>query len=104
MSDLISRSALEKSIRAYADQVHCRGEIELANGILKSLAMVENAISQDAQPVVHAKWIPSSVDPADPYFRCSNCRHGRDSIYFQGDEYNFCPHCGAKMAGEENDA
>lgn len=54
----------------------------------------------EVKAVIHAKWIPSSVDPADPYFRCSNCHHGRDSIYFKGDEYNFCPHCGAQMDGE----
>ena len=43
MSDLISRKALEKSIREYADDVGCnRGEYELANGILKSISMIKN--------------------------------------------------------------
>lgn len=43
MNDLISRKAVEKAIRAYADEVGCnRGEYELANGILKSLSIVVN--------------------------------------------------------------
>lgn len=43
-NDLISRSALEKAIRKYADEVGCnRGEYELANGILKALSIVEQA-------------------------------------------------------------
>lgn len=43
-NDLISRKALEKAIRDYADDVGCnRGEIELANGILKVLSIVEIA-------------------------------------------------------------
>lgn len=41
--DLISRKALERAIRDYADEVGCnRGEYELANGILKSLSVVKN--------------------------------------------------------------
>lgn len=104
MSDLISRSALEKSIRAYADQVHFRGETELANGILKSLAMVENAVAQDAQPVVHAYWLGAEYDGyADGYpvyhlWECSNC--GEESR----EESAYCPECGAKMDGGTENA
>ena len=43
-NDLISRKALEQSIRDYADEVGCnRGEQELANGILKALSKVDEA-------------------------------------------------------------
>ena len=54
MSDLISRQALEKSIREYADDVGCnRGEYELANGILKSLSILKIApIAYDVDKVV----------------------------------------------------
>lgn len=52
--DTISRSALEKDIRKYADEVGCnRGEYELANGILKALICVENAPEVTAVPMVH---------------------------------------------------
>ena len=52
--DLISRKALEKAIRDYADEVGCnRGEYELANGILKSLSVVKNqSTAYDVEKVV----------------------------------------------------
>lgn len=53
--------------------------------------------------VRHGEWIAASVDPIDPYFRCSVCRYGTDTIYDGCDEYRYCPNCGAKMKGAEND-
>lgn len=53
--------------------------------------------------VRHGKWIAASVDPIDPYFRCSVCLYGTDTIYDGCDEYRYCPNCGAKMKGAEND-
>ena len=88
------------AMKRYIDCGHLRSPTEKCFSELDVVHMLDKRPTIDAVPVVHAEWIPSSVDPADPYFRCSNCRHGRDSIYFQGDEYNFCPHCGAKMDGE----
>ena len=101
----IDADALKKTLKGlfFPGQLHHHFDAEKCayNGALNDvMERILNAPSIEAVPVVHAKWIPSSVDPADPYFRCSNCRHGRDTIYFQGDEYNFCPNCGAKMDGE----
>lgn len=39
--DLISRSNTIASLRAYAEQKHANGEVELANGILKAVCFVE---------------------------------------------------------------
>ncbi len=41
MNDLISRQAVIENIRKYADKKFCNGEIELANGILKSLSIIK---------------------------------------------------------------
>lgn len=41
MNDLISRQAVIENIRKYADKKCCNGEIELANGILKSLSIIK---------------------------------------------------------------
>lgn len=51
----------------------------------------------------HGKWLPASVDPADPYFRCSVCHYGTDTIFDGGsdDPFNYCPNCGAKMDAKE---
>ena len=44
MSDLISRKETARLLRAYADEVGCnRGEIELANGILKAVCFLEDS-------------------------------------------------------------
>lgn len=66
MSDLVSRKALEKAIRDYADDIGCkRGEKELANGVLMSLSKVRNApIAYDVDKVVERleKWKRQSGD------------------------------------------
>lgn len=60
----------------------------------------------DAQPVVHARWLPRGSDDNDAgMYYCSACK---DERYF-GDEVitseeaskycPFCPNCGAKMDG-----
>lgn len=41
MSYLISRSDTMNRLRNYAEQKHCNGEVELANGILKAICFIE---------------------------------------------------------------
>lgn len=43
MDDLISRSALNEDLRAYANRKHMNGQTELANGILKAISRVKAA-------------------------------------------------------------
>ena len=63
-------------------------------------SVIDNAPTIDAVPVVHGKWLPTSIDPVDPYFRCSVCHYGTDTIFDGGDEpFKYCPNCGAKMDG-----
>lgn len=65
-----------------------------------------NAIKEfpndDVLPVVHAKWIEY---PRAHYFKCSNCKYTvpyKKAVLIGGKrEYNYCPHCGAKMDFEE---
>lgn len=71
----------------------------------------------DVAPVVHGRWMPvyeseiTGWDPAvagrDPIggYICSACKE--ESIYDCNDEFvlsNYCPNCGAKMDGGDNDA
>lgn len=53
----------------------------------------------DLAPVVHARWVHvGRMSLALPWtMRCSNC--SCPSEY----EHNFCPNCGRKMDGGEND-
>lgn len=77
--------------------------------------MIDNAPTEDVQPVARAKWeideaeINSYVGSGYIETHCSNCSYG---VGFELGEYNwgcddnydipfkFCPHCGAKMDKE----
>ena len=71
----------------------------------------------DVAPVVHGLWIPiresemTGWDPAvagrDPIggYICSVCKE--EAVYDCNDEFvlsKYCPNCGAKMDGGDNDA
>ena len=75
--------------------------IELANCI-KALP------TEDVAPVVHGRWIEREDPMLDSYYTCSACS---EDFYIEqtGDPvkdlftYTYCPSCGAKMdGGEEN--
>ena len=62
-------------------------------------AMIDVAPTVDAEPVRHGHWIM-----ADEYcnhakeFQCSACGNTVEYDYYtRFCEYDFCPHCGAKM-------
>lgn len=56
------------------------------------------------QEIKHAYW--KKQPGKDPEAVCSNC--GREAVYQIIDNRwafeNFCPHCGAKMEGEQENA
>lgn len=85
MSDLISRSALIKDFEIQRlikeDRLFTIPQIN---------ALIKNAPTVEAVPVVHAKWI--AQNDALTRFMCSNCK----SENHEGFE-TYCPKCGAKM-------
>ena len=55
----------------------------------------------DVSPVRHGHWKEEEGwSPDDYYYTCSFC--GEDYVTIDGrtPDYNFCPHCGAKMDGD----
>ena len=54
----------------------------------------------DAVPVVHASWIDYKDD-----HQCSACKEHTifDAYAWKAIQFEFCPWCGAKMDGGEND-
>lgn len=60
-------------------------------------------ILTDVAPVVHGRWV-SVAGKRDRI--CSRCLHNEP--YKNADDdaevFEFCPHCGAKMDGGDNDA
>lgn len=79
---------------------------ELADMILNGVPTI------DAVSVVRGEWI----DEADKYdasfgihdYRCSNCNSYADEYiggheWYTADKPNFCPNCGAKMKGADDE-
>ena len=59
----------------------------------------------DVVPVRHGRWVTTSgeVFPGSSQFLCYSHKHeecGFQYIDMGENEYDFCPHCGAKMDGE----
>lgn len=64
------------------------------------LSDIEHAPTVDAAPVVHGRW--------EDYGHCSCCGWGWSDLVYDRTEQmsrmNYCPHCGACMDLEEQDA
>lgn len=85
------------------------------DGMLVRAKVIENMVERndidkiptaDVQEVRYGKWIE---DHGWYSHHCSNCnRSTRDYVKEDGDLYdrvfNFCPNCGARMDGDNNDA
>ena len=86
-NDLISRDAAIAELEQWAehgyDVIHWTG--------IK--VMLENQPAVDAAPVRHGRW----TDRGSLSCRCSCCGCKSNA------EYNYCPHCGARMDGGEDD-
>ena len=67
--------------------------------------VIDEAPTVDAVEVVHGKWVRRIVDWSAPYswkVECSNCDF---DICGLGDAvlFKYCPNCGAKMDGGNED-
>lgn len=61
-------------------------------------SIVDSQPTVDAAPVRHGRWIsrPAPSNSYCGYLICSNCGEEVNDAY----EYNYCPHCGARMDEE----
>ena len=62
-------------------------------------AIVEELPAADVAPVVHGKWKPTEYPIMSECEDCSEC--GYRTVYGHG--FKFCPNCGAKMDGGNNE-
>lgn len=75
---------------------------QIYRGFLDDIA---DAPTVDAVEVVHGRWIEHHhFNYAGQYsgsdYECSRC--GFNDVY-DTEDCNYCPYCGAKMGGDEND-
>ena len=92
MAEYINREA------AYEDFEKCNGENpKWTPSRVKTLIARQKAA--DVAPVRHGRWLTHSDRPDS--LICSVCECGFDM--WKHDPHNFCPNCGAKMdGGDEN--
>ena len=78
-------------------------EAQAKDAMKDDIEIVNKQPTVDAVPVVHGEWV-SEWDRCDFIVRCSACG---EIALFKGDgdhAYSpYCPNCGAKMDGKEND-
>lgn len=96
MAEYIEREYLLYEFREIMPEM---GVDELADEIYDIALNVE---ATDVVPVVHGQWLEY---PRAHYFKCSNCKYTvpyKKAVLIGGKrEYNYCPHCGARMDFEE---
>lgn len=88
MYDLISRKALLE--KAWEADTQC-GYVQVVD-----VGDIEDAPAVDAAPVVRGEWIELHEENGHEVGTCSHCRHVRIVD-------NYCPNCGAKMNGGNDD-
>lgn len=114
MSDYISREAAIEKVRQ-AGCTDCCGSSDGLCGFCdfeNAVRLVKSLPATDVEPVRHGRWecvYDDSTGETD--ITCSHCKNTRTvngcfvstdgkSCYFEDD---YCPNCGAKMQGAENE-
>ena len=88
---LIDADALERQMKKELDYQDAYLPIHFEQ-------MMEDTPTVDAEPIRHGYWLYDRLCSTNGgtygVQRCSNCGY-----YYKdfGDEWNYCPHCGAKM-------
>ncbi len=92
MKDYIEREA---AIKGFTDMLQKPGDIYPTD----ITTMLNGIPAADVKPVVRGEWI----DYKDEH-QCSICRDVVviDYLVWEHERYDFCPHCGADMRGENN--
>lgn len=92
MDDLISRKALDREMSMQLVHAGFKSYSDAGQMYLKAKQIVRSAPAIDAAPVVHGEWIELHEENGHEVGTCSHCRHVRIVD-------NYCPNCGAKMDG-----
>lgn len=78
-----------------AEEIWCNdAEIEVLETIIDDISRMPTV---EAKPIIHAKWVENSFPSM--LSKCSNCSFSCGAATFK-----YCPMCGAKMDGEENES
>ena len=98
---LISADAFIEDIKTEAVNLFLdgfKGTPQPTDHLFAIIDRINEQPTVDAVEVVHGRWIDTDYKP-DIYCKCSVC--GRRVYAY--DDYNYCPRCGAKMDGGNED-
>lgn len=103
MAEYINRELLKKRFLKRLDwlkkDIHDEYSGALYDCCEVDAGLIDEIPAADVAPVVHGVWVcVNKTDPISGY-RCSKCRR---RVGF--DLTPYCPNCGAKMDGGDNDA
>lgn len=94
--DLISRRFVSNALLEKISKLNAKGEVKTARELIRFKKLLDGMTAAD-RPT--GEWIQMDL-LADRL--CSVCGYGVwDS---EAEEYNYCPICGARMTGGEDDA
>lgn len=103
MVEYISRD----KVLSYVYATHSTGGFKTEEDYLWLQEAVVDTATSDVQPIKHGYWeeVTDYGGWGDTHYRCSVC--GEEWYLEDGkpkdNNMNFCPRCGARMDGEQND-
>ena len=101
MSDYIKREdaqrALVHTLKDAEIDTACNEQDWYCQGLMDAGVAIDNVPSADVEPVRHGHWVADLTNPYRKHYVCSECGVGQLFIS------NYCPNCGAKMYGEEQE-
>ena len=111
MAEYIEREALENELyRRLKFLIAEYGEHDqYTSGFDDAIDMVRSFTSADVAPVRHGKWVkePPYKSIGGEYLKALICSKCNSFFVSDGNKpwqmHNYCPNCGAKMDGEEQD-
>lgn len=105
---VINADALKESLKELkaegTNRKYVQGLQDAIDGYFPQIIDDEPTI--DAEPVRHGRWVCVEAEPERVW--CDNCKtiyYSSDLLNIEADDekVNFCPNCGARMDGDEDD-
>ena len=108
MAEYIEREALEVELNHRLNFLMGEdGEYDhYTSGFDEAVTRVENFPAADVAPVVHGRWDDSgryTFPSGNTAVRCTNCGCALTESEYRLNNWNYCPVCGAKMDGGEDE-
>lgn len=103
---LIDRDALLAELDKFANPMPNKSGYDFLCGIATAITEIENAPTVQAVEVVHAEW--ACVNESENVWMCTGDNGcGGEMIILEqtplANGFRFCPYCGAKMDGGNED-